>query len=117
MDSHDPASIDSWHAHVYFDAASRDAAWSLRQEIAAALAGRIALGHFHERPVGPHPLWSYQLAFQPAEFAPVLAWLVLNHGALDVFVHPNTGDELRDHRDAALWIGHSHCLHLEALAA
>jgi DOPA 4,5-dioxygenase len=64
-----------------------------------------------------HPLWSYQLAFQPAEFALVLAWLVLKHGALDVFVHPNTGDAWRDHRDAALWIGHSHGLHLEALAA
>jgi hypothetical protein len=37
----------------------------------------------------------------------------LNHGALDVFLHPNTGDGLRDHRDAAVWIGHSHTLKLE----
>jgi DOPA 4,5-dioxygenase len=60
-------------------------------------------------------MWSYQLAFPPASFARVVAWLALNHGVLDVFMHPNTGDELRDHRDAALWFGKSHALLLEAL--
>jgi DOPA 4,5-dioxygenase len=25
--------IKDWHAHVYFDAASRDAAWALRERI------------------------------------------------------------------------------------
>ena len=44
-----------------------------------------------------------------------MAWLALNHGSLDVFVHPSTDDELRDHRDAAIWIGHSHTLDLAAL--
>ena len=29
----DPKSITSWHAHVYFDASSRDAAWDLRETI------------------------------------------------------------------------------------
>ena len=113
----DPSLIRSWHAHVYFDAASRDAAWALRETISTALAGRIELGRFHEKPVGPHPMWSYQLAFAATEFAHVVGWLALNHGALDVFVQPNTDDELRDHRDAALWIGHSHALVLGALAA
>ena len=30
-------------------------------------------------------------------------------------VHPNTGDELRDHRDCALWLGRSHQLNLQAV--
>jgi aromatic ring-cleaving dioxygenase len=110
-----PSIIESWHAHVYFDAGSRDAAWSLRQVIDTELAGRIELGRFHEKPVGPHPMWSYQLAFAAGDFTPVVGWLALNHGALDVFVHPNTGDELRDHRDCALWLGASHVLNLAAL--
>lgn len=108
--------IESWHAHVYFEAASRDAAWALRERIGAELAALVQVGRFHERPVGPHPMWSYQLAFAPAHFAAVMSWLTLNHGALDVFAHPNTGDELRDHRDRALWLGHSHVLNLAALA-
>lgn len=109
--------ISSWHAHVYFDATSRDAAWALRGVIETALAEQVEIGRFHERPVGPHPMWSYQLAFAPGQFAAVVGWLALNHGALDVFVHPNTDDELRDHRDCALWLGRSHVLDLQALSA
>jgi aromatic ring-cleaving dioxygenase len=112
-----PSSIESWHAHVYFDAASRDAAWALREVINVELAGQMEMGRFHERPVGPHPMWSYQLAIQAGNFHQVLGWLTLNHGVLDVFVHPNTGDEMRDHRDCALWLGGSHVLDLSALKA
>ena len=110
-----PSIIDSWHAHVYFDGPSREMAWALRETIEAELAGRIEMGRFHERPVGPHPMWSYQLKFAPEDFTSVVAWLALNHGALDVFLHPNTGDALRDHRDHALWIGRSYTLDLAAL--
>jgi len=60
-------------------------------------------------------MWSCQLAFAHEQFGDLIAWLTLNHGALDIFVHPNTGDALRDHRDAALWIGRSYELVLDAL--
>ncbi|RQG99498.1 DOPA 4,5-dioxygenase family protein [Paraburkholderia dinghuensis] len=108
----DPAEIGSWHAHVYFDAATRDAAWALRVAIEANFGSELQMGRFHERPVGPHPMWSYQLAFARERLAEIVEWLALNHGALDVFLHPNTSDPLRDHRDSALWIGHSHTLNL-----
>jgi len=111
----DITSISSWHAHVYFDAKSRDAAVAFREAVATRFGECIALGRFHERPVGPHPQWSYQLAFAVDEFAGVVGWLALNHGALDVLVHPNTGDQLRDHRDSAIWIGRSYALDLRAL--
>ena len=107
--------IASWHAHVYFDQATRDAAWTLRETIEAQFHGRFEMGRFHERPVGPHPMWSYQLAFAPELLAELFAWLALNHGALDVFIHPNTGNALRDHRDCAAWIGRSYPLNLAAL--
>lgn len=113
----DPKSITSWHAHVYFDAGSRDAAWALRETINKELAGLMEMGRFHERPVGPHPMWTYQMAFPAANFAAMMGWLTLNHGALDVFVHPNTDDEMRDHRDCALWLGKSYTLDLSALHA
>ncbi len=113
----DPSLITSWHAHIYFDARCRDAAWALRERIQTALNGLFEMGRFHEKPVGPHPMWSYQLALPAAHFAVVVGWLTLNHGALDVFIHPNTDDELRDHRDSALWLGQSHTLNLDALSA
>lgn len=75
----------------------------------------VELGRFHERPVGPHPRCSYQISFAPAQFAEVVPWLALNHEALDVFVHPITDDELRDHRDCAIWIGRAYDLDLRAV--
>jgi DOPA 4,5-dioxygenase len=116
MKTLNPSLIHDWHAHVYFTASTREAASTLRGIIETELAGRVQVGRFHEKPVGPHPMWSYQLAFAPAEFAHVVGWLALNHGELDVLVHPNTGEELRDHRDRALWLGRSHALNLTALA-
>jgi aromatic ring-cleaving dioxygenase len=111
----DVSRIESWHAHVYFDATGRDAARTLREAVIAHFGDRVAMGRFHERPVGPHPQWSYQVAFAPAQFAEVVAWLTLNRGVFDVFVHPNTGDQLGDHRDRAIWLGRSYELDLKAV--
>lgn len=111
----DAAQIASWHAHVYFDAASRDAARAFYDVVAARFGDAVEMGRIHERPVGPHPQWSYQIGFAPQRFAEVIGWLALNHGALDVFAHPNTGDQLRDHRDSALWLGRSYTLDLRAV--
>ena len=111
----DVSRITSWHAHVYFDAASRSAAREFLDGVTAQFGSRVAMGRFHEREVGPHPRWSYQIAFAAMEFSDVVGWLALNHGALDVLVHPNTDDELRDHRDSALWLGRSHQLDLRAV--
>ena len=45
----DTAKIKDWHAHVYFDAASRDSAWALRERIEKSFD--IEMGRFHEKPV------------------------------------------------------------------
>jgi hypothetical protein len=44
-----------------------------------------------------------------------LALELLNRGPLDVLVHPETGDDLADHRDRAMWLGDRLPLRLEAL--
>ena len=111
----DVSSIKNWHSHVYFDAESRDLAWQFREVGSKQFADKVQIGRFHEKPVGPHPRWSFQIAFSPEQFSEVVSWLALNHGDLDVFVHPNTGDQLRDHRDSAVWLGRSYDLSLDAL--
>jgi aromatic ring-cleaving dioxygenase len=107
--------IQDWQAHLYFDADSRDDAWALRELIASELAGQMVLGRFHERPVGPHPVWSYQLAIATGQLGQVLGWLALNRGTLDVLIHPNSDDEARDHQASALWLGRPHTLNLAGL--
>jgi DOPA 4,5-dioxygenase len=100
-----PAStIHDWHAHIYFDRHTAPQAQALRVEILRAFDD-LELGRFHQRPVGPHPMWSYQVAFGPNLFPTLVPWLALNRGELIVLVHPNTGKALEDHRDRALWLG------------
>lgn len=111
MSDRPTAAIASWHAHVYFDAATRDAARDLYDQLPARFPG-AEIGRFHERPVGPHPLWSYQIAFAPALFADIVPWLALNRGGLDVFVHPNTGDGRADHAEHVMFLGKSYPLDL-----
>ena len=107
--------IESWHSHVYFGAGTRDAAWALRERIVERFAGKMEMGRFHERPVGPHPMFSYQIAYQPEHFAEIMSFLAVNRGELIVFTHPNTGDVVREHRDWAIWMGAKLDLNLDAL--
>ncbi|MDD1148123.1 DOPA 4,5-dioxygenase family protein [Pseudomonas sp. TNT2022 ID357] len=95
--------IKGYHAHVYFDASTIDLARALCEQ--AAQLFDLKMGRVHERPVGPHPDWSCQLAFAPEVFAQVVPWLALNRRGLVVFLHPDTGDDLLDHADHAIWMG------------
>ncbi|MHA6263102.1 DOPA 4,5-dioxygenase family protein [Arenibacterium sp. CAU 1754] len=95
--------ITGFHAHVYYDAKTIDTARAVCQAAKAQLP--VQMGRMHEKPVGPHPMWSCQLAFGPDDFAKVVMWLARNRQGLTVFTHPETGDELADHRDHAIWMG------------
>lgn len=99
----DPAEIENYHAHIYYDAASRDIAANLREAIERSF--QVEMGRWHDNPVGPHPQGMYQVKFEPAEFPRLVPWLMLNRAGLTVLVHPNTGDAYADHAINALWLG------------
>ncbi|UVE17844.1 DOPA 4,5-dioxygenase family protein [Pseudomonas sp. LS44] len=108
------APISGYHAHVYFDAQSLEQARDLCAQAAQRFA--VSVGRVHQRPVGPHPDWSCQLAFGAELFDQVIPWLMLNRQGLTILVHPLTGDGLRDHRDHALWMGSVRPLDLTVFA-
>ena len=95
--------ITGYHAHIYFDGTTVDQARSLCERARDRFG--VEMGRIHERPVGPHPCWSCQLAFKPDVFADLVPWLALNRNGLVVFCHPETGDEIADHTEHALWMG------------
>ena len=99
----DPATITGYHAHIYYDAASRARAEQLREAIGARFT--VQLGRMHDAPVGPHPQAMYQVAFAVGELPRMLPWLLLNRGGLNVLVHPMTGNSFADHTDFASWLG------------
>ena len=59
--------ITGYHAHIYFDEASEDDAGLVREAIGEKFD--TTLGRWHHKPVGPHPNWMYQVAFEPSVFA------------------------------------------------
>jgi DOPA 4,5-dioxygenase len=95
--------VQGYHAHVYFNAETLDQARALCEEATQRFG--LKMGRVHERPVGPHPDWSCQLAFEHDQLADVMLWLALNRKGLVVFLHPLTGDDLADHTEHAIWMG------------
>jgi DOPA 4,5-dioxygenase len=107
------ASISGYHAHVYYDAATKAAAAEVREAVEQRF--EVTMGRWHDAPIGPHPSGSYQIAFSPDLFGELVPWLALNRRGLTVFVHPDTGEALTDHSANVIWLGTSRTLNLDAL--
>ncbi len=98
----DATEIKNYHAHVYYDAETRELAAHVRKGLEQFEA---RLGSWHDEPVGPHTKGMYQVEFLPKVFAAIVPWLMLNREGLDVLVHPSTGDGYGDHMIRSLWLG------------
>ncbi|MBD2021024.1 4,5-dioxygenase [Leptolyngbya sp. FACHB-36] len=105
--------ITSFHAHVYYDPTTREAAVRVREELGDRF--QVQLGRWHDKLVGPHTQPMYQVAFARDQFDQVVPWLMLHCEELAILVHPNTGDAVADHTDHALWLGEKLAVNLEPL--
>lgn len=103
------ATIKAYHAHLYYQ---DEEGLALATQVAQQAAERFAIrvGRFHRQAVGPHPVWSCQLSFGVETFAHIVPWLMLNRKGIDVFLHPVTGDDYRDHSQGIAWLGKSYDL-------
>lgn len=106
--------IQGYHSHIYFDADTLAQAECLIHDISDLCP--MVIGRVHQKPVGPHPMWSCQIAYGAEWFATIMPWLALNRDGLIVFTHPMTGDDLADHRDYAIWMGQPQPLNLSIFA-
>lgn len=99
--------IPSFHAHVYYIKGTEE------ETIARDLYSRISklgdtfvmVGSFHQTTVGPHTRPMFTLGISHRQFTSVVSYLMLNHQTLSVLIHPETGDDLKDHTIHALWLG------------
>ena len=81
--------IASYHAHIYYDPATRAVAEELRE-------------------------W-FQVSFAKEVFLSLVPWLMLNHRGLSILIHPNTTNPRQDHLADPLWIGEPVLIHGEVL--
>ena len=102
--------IRDFHAHIYYDAEEVEQAKALAASVQARFP--VPVGHFHLRPVGPHPRGSVQLTVPTELFGDVAQFLALNRGNLTIFAHAETGDDRADHTDHVIWFGPSEPLDL-----
>jgi DOPA 4,5-dioxygenase len=102
-----------YHAHVYFDPATRPIAERLREAIVSGFA--VEPGGFSDEPRGPHPISQFNIIFRAEEFQRIVPWLMFNREGLDVLVHPLTDDMVDDHSVYALWLGTPVALKLDTM--
>ena len=100
-----------YHVHIYYDENTYDLASELCDEVEQKFG--VPVGHKHKQPVGPHPMWSCQISLTPETFNSVIPWLMLNRKGLTVFIHANTGDDLKDHTELTMWMGSMQPLNLD----
>ena len=106
--------IQDFHAHIYFDPGQLEQARALGA--AARERFGVAVGHYHLRPVGPHPRGSCQLTVPPERFGDFARWMVLSRGDLTILAHATTGDDRADHTRHVIWFGPSEPLDLSIFA-
>ena len=98
---------------MYFDETSVEQARALRERVSESFD--YTVGRFHEKNVGPHPRWSFQIAFKSDAFGIIVPWLALNRKGLTVFVHALSSEDIYDHTELVMWLGDSLALDLSAL--
>lgn len=104
------AQVSDFHAHIYFNADEVEDARALA--LAAQERLDLSIGHFHLRPVGPHPRGSCQLTVMPQDFGAFASWMALNRGRFTIFAHASTGDDKADHTNHVIWFGPSEPLNV-----
>lgn len=101
-------------AHIYFQPEQLKDIEGLRDYLSMTFQNKdVFIGNIIEAPIGPHPDCMLEINFSRAMFAEVVLFLMGNRKELNVLIHPNSGDDLYDHTQGAMWLGQSLQLKLE----
>lgn len=100
-----------YHAHIYWqNEDQRRSALMLRQPLQEL---GCQLGRIWDEPIGPHPYSMYQVNYN-SNIAEEVEQLLAGT-KLDILLHEDTGDDVRDHTEGARWLGNKLKLDLEWL--
>jgi DOPA 4,5-dioxygenase len=97
-----------YHAHIYYEAATRAQAMAanqhLRDTMACGGAPRLLfVGSLKDGKAGPHPIPQFEIHFTRDALADVRAFIEAS--GFTALIHPLTDDDLADHTSLAEWIG------------
>lgn len=101
-----------YHAHVYFDLSQESQATRLHHEITANRDDILRIYPLVMRKVGPHDKPMFEVHFNDNQQG-FVNWLDQHRKGLSVLIHPNTGHDLQDHTDNAVWLGEELPVHVD----
>ncbi len=93
-----------YHAHVYFELSQESLATHLHHEITANRDDILRIFPLVMHKVGPHDKPMFEIHFNDNQQG-FVNWLDQHRKGLSVLIHPNTGNDLQDHTDNAVWLG------------
>ncbi len=102
--------FDQYHFHIYFNRNQLSTLKTVLEKLEGL--DNIQIGRIRETPIGPHPTGSCQISVKGGNVEKMLAWFLVERRGLDIFIHPLSGDEIKDHTDYTVWIGQPHQLNL-----
>lgn len=106
-----PMNIKNYHFHLYYELNDLEIekATSILQKLRTEKE-EMPIGRIWEKPVGPHPIGSCQVTVKNEHFREMIEWFLKNRKGLSLFIHPNTGNDLADHTEHTIWLGHEFTL-------
>ena len=84
----------------------------IQEEIEKGVLKDCRLNHFNIKPIGPHPIGSWETCCNSTALSRGMSWFMQNRGNHSVLLHPLTKYGLKDHIDRAMFLGPSLFLNL-----
>ena len=95
-----------FHAHIYFNAGSRDQAEALQKKAQHEISNwTLGISKLIDRAVGPHPVPMFEIDFFESHLGEIVSWLYSSRGELNILIHRDQTPETPEHTTNAIWIG------------
>jgi aromatic ring-cleaving dioxygenase len=97
--------LTGYHVHIYFDpnTYSNAVARVLESEMLSLFPQHINASS-PVGIVGPHTKDNIVVEINKDTVTDIVPWLQFNNRGLSILIHPESGDTLRDHENAGLWL-------------
>ena len=97
--------LTGYHVHIYFDQGhySDAIAHTIEKQMLSLFPQHISASS-PVGIVGPHTKPNIVVEINKDAVVDIVPWLQFNNRGLSILIHPESGDTLRDHENAALWL-------------
>ncbi len=94
-----------YHAHLYFEIEYLTLAESINSRLREEWGHLLRVSTLREKPVGPHPLPSFEVIFAQEDLELVRNWFAENRKNFSILIHPVMENDVAGHRDFGEWQG------------